>query len=1609
MTDCYSSTKGNRLLARVPAAFLVLVVALFFAAPTSAQDIVYQFTGTANVELDNVPVAGTPLVRIEVRGNSGSVTTGANQCPTAAFAFATCPPDVIEKTIILTSGTIIVDGVSYAMDVTGMTLRRPDNLVNAGDESSFEGVDGISDAGADLEYPGLAIHWRNPATIGVFPHDDSEFFHYFRGDGGVLTLPQTDLATTQSAVAILPAEQNRGGIGDPGYPVTSGGVTNIEIDFVNVASNVNYSVFTGGAGLDFGDAPDTGLGTGTGNYNTLSTDAGASHFFSPGAPRLGALVDTEVEAFPNATATGDDLDTSDDEDGVTFPISIVASAGTANTTSIVIDVQNAGGTVNGWIDWNQNGIFEAAGGEYVIPGTAYAIGTHLVPITIPAGATPGTTFGRFRISTGGVGIPLGAAADGEVEDHEITVLDGSVANDIDFDISDVTGLVQPITIEQDAAGNTRIYDGNPTELFKAPLSSVDELNVTGTDDADTFVVDYVRGKVANNTVSIDAGLPGASPGDTLVLNNGTQDTIHHTYTNATDGTIEYSDSPGPVFETISYSNFDEPIDDNLDATNRIFSFNGSANDIDYDFVSGGPSIIGTSTPTSLQTIFNGPSIGAANVVINGNGGADTFTVEPSDEYPITVNGDAPTTFPGDEFELDSGSLPGGVLISLVENSDVDGVYSFSGVGAFQPVTYTSMEQVNLRFSDPNAFAGDTYPGDYFYPINTETGISVEPYFNWDIDNWPTVGPSSLLTLTLVVSQNADLSSPIWSTTTWEDGVTLLKDRTDAPIPPGTGKLDHFVTDIDRTGVGAPDENSVFPLQNGTRYYWGLVAGLTSGDTFRQIARFDTVQELEPVLDYPDDELTLYDDEILFNWNVASPTQPDVYWRMDLDQNVKASFVGATPSVMGGDAENDNDTAVGDGYAEDTHFDADDLPSPLVWGQTYSWRVATMWPVPPTGWVPQEVHDRNETDRAVTFSEISEFSMVTKAITPTPSYPVGGLIVPTNTPELNWWVGGPFDNLTFDLEIRRKSDMAAFCNVPTWPTGITGVQFETDNCDPALIPGVEYEWRVRSNDGTTTSPFSAWVNFTSNGQGFAGPAVPSYPIGGLEIYTINPTLHWYTEQKFDTGIAFTAHYLERTGGAPADCATIKGDGAVVNASPALGVTQVDITNLKPGATYDWCVTSVGLNGSFESGVATFEVAGGLTNNFPVASWPVGNPTVYEKDQQLNWYMEGSSFDWTSFEVEYCVAPDTFGDLGCTIVAGITEMNYDVTGLDYGDVVTWRVRAYYTSGPVSDWSNAASQGSFTVVGLLSTLSAVPTYPVGDLVIASTEATFSWYVAGATGVANAFKIQYSYAETFPTIGNITIETTTTDEFLNVTDLIPGHTYWWRVAVSNDGGSTYGAWSTVASFSIEPGATAPMPRIGGPTNLVGVATASPTLSWVVPAPSSSDIVYDLRYSSDETFAEGTYQEVVDLAMPFVQLQNMEAGSYYWQVRSRTVDGASVSPYSEMGRFTTTASLSVDTEQSPDAELPSTFELGQNYPNPFNPTTTIEYRMSESAQVTLRVYNMLGQVVKTLVDGVMPAGTHRVEWNATDDAGTTVSTGVYMYRMETSSGAASRTLVLMK
>jgi hypothetical protein len=94
---------------------------------------------------------------------------------------------------------------------------------------------------------------------------------------------------------------------------------------------------------------------------------------------------------------------------------------------------------------------------------------------------------------------------------------------------------------------------------------------------------------------------------------------------------------------------------------------------------------------------------------------------------------------------------------------------------------------------------------------------------------------------------------------------------------------------------------------------------------------------------------------------------------------------------------------------------------------------------------------------------------------------------------------------------------------------------------------------------------------------------------------------------------------------------------------------------------------------------------------------------------------------------------------------------------------------------------------------------------------------------------------------------------------------------------------------------------------------------------------------------------------------------------------------------------------------IPTEFALHENYPNPFNPTTTLRFDLPEVSDVTLTIYNMLGQRVRTFNMNDTPAGYHSVRWNATNDYGDPVGAGVYLYQLRANQFVKTRKMVLLK
>ena len=113
----------------------------------------------------------------------------------------------------------------------------------------------------------------------------------------------------------------------------------------------------------------------------------------------------------------------------------------------------------------------------------------------------------------------------------------------------------------------------------------------------------------------------------------------------------------------------------------------------------------------------------------------------------------------------------------------------------------------------------------------------------------------------------------------------------------------------------------------------------------------------------------------------------------------------------------------------------------------------------------------------------------------------------------------------------------------------------------------------------------------------------------------------------------------------------------------------------------------------------------------------------------------------------------------------------------------------------------------------------------------------------------------------------------------------------------------------------------------------------------------------------------------------------------------------SEAGAFVfDNTSLSIE-----NGILPKEFALYQNYPNPFNPITSLRYDLPNDGLVNITIYDMMGRIVKTLVNSSQTAGYKSVQWNATNDKNESVSAGLYLYTIKAGEFSQTKKMILLR
>jgi hypothetical protein len=321
---------------------------------------------------------------------------------------------------------------------------------------------------------------------------------------------------------------------------------------------------------------------------------------------------------------------------------------------------------------------------------------------------------------------------------------------------------------------------------------------------------------------------------------------------------------------------------------------------------------------------------------------------------------------------------------------------------------------------------------------------------------------------------------------------------------------------------------------------------------------------------------------------------------------------------------------------------------------------------------------------------------------------------------------------------------------------------------------------------------------------------------------------------------------------------------------------------------------------------------------------------------------------------------------------------------GQTFYWRVRGMNDLGA----SAFSAIDTFTVMTPPAKTTQVS--PANSAVnVVSDSVTFVWRLVSGAASYNLQVTNVNGTTTYPA----------TDTTYKVYGLAKLTNYTWKVEAVNIGGSSYFtgafAFTTVVAAPAVPSAVLP-------------ASAAVTVNRLTRFVWNSVLnatKYRVQVASDNAFATVVSDTVVPLDTTAILRTPLAAESdFYWRINAQNIGG--VSAYSTARLFSTGTLLAVDRI----VEIPKVFGLSQNYPNPFNPSTTISYDLPKTAFVKIVIYDVLGRVVASLVDGVQPANKYTVVWNASN-----VSTGVYFYRMSARSADGSgnfnsvKKLLLMK
>jgi parallel beta-helix repeat protein len=750
------------------------------------------------------------------------------------------------------------------------------------------------------------------------------------------------------------------------------------------------------------------------------------------------------------------------------------------------------------------------------------------------------------------------------------------------------------------------------------------------------------------------------------------------------------------------------------------------------------------------------------------------------------------------------------------------------------------------------------------------------------------------------------------------------------------------------------------LEVSSVYYWRVRArGINEidsslwSDTWNFATTESGVSETgEPVLTYPVLNTIVYD------------VNPGLYWYM------VPVYAGITLYEIEY-KEGDDDFSSGE-IQQLTSAAANVQVSGLTGGAVYYWRVRAY---------------NGGKNLYSAWSDIESFTVTgtlsNAPVKPVASYPNNNVTINyDNTPALYWYVIAPVNDFNYEVII-ENAVTSAVVFTGTTAAGATSVEPGTP------LTGGEYRWKVRSlKTGFEPSAWSDYAYFTIESTASAAPQVPvpTYPVDNATVYTSAPAFCWYVTNYSPE---FTWNLLVQ-----GVSSQVAGYSRTYTSTGTYFQWPEDLT---PGEQYQWSVRTnhAGYASSDYSIPELFTVYANVQSAArPTPSWPVNNTTLYVNPPALYWYTTSAAIGVT-YNIQLQPASVTLE--GSPVIAtGISNLYYQLTGsLTPGTSYHWRVQSVL-NGVASDWS---AEAAFTMNSSLAASLPQPAliYPV-NLNVYTTSPIMTWYNTYSASITG-------YVVTIATDPSLTEQVAgspfaATAAYFIVSGLVPGATYYWGVQSTD--GSSYSLMSAIGQFTVEAGSAPVVPRLGGPDG-IDLHAASAMLSWYLPVISDAELTYDLEYSTSADFANSTVKEGIQAASYY--LSGLKGNTeYYWRVRS-SAGGNALSGYSLAGSFKTSGVTAVEG----GATVPEKFEVAQNYPNPFNPVTNISVNLPENAQLTVKIYNILGQEVKTLVNREMTAGSYVFMWNGDNNAGNKAPSGTYIYKVTAGENTKSLKMILLK